>query len=73
MSNTHIRSAREHLAQADALAAETDEIVEELRDEETDPHEAVSILQVLAMTIGRGNLHAKLAEVHIALAGCPVD
>jgi predicted trehalose synthase len=73
MSSKHFRSAREHLAQADALAAETDQAVEDLREAKMDAEAATLLVGVLQLATNRGVLHAKLAEVHVALAGCPVD
>lgn len=73
MSSTHYRQAREHLVRADALAAETDEAVEALREITMAEVDAAHLISVLQLATNRGTLHANLAEVHIALAGCPVD
>jgi len=47
--------------------------VEALRDIEMESEQAAHLVSVFQLNTNRGLLHAKLAEVHIALAGCPVD
>ena len=79
MSSTHYQSAREHLVRAEGLAQQAaaqvigmDDDAKVLSESELRGYIAASG-PIMSATIALGDLHAKLAEVHIALAGCPVD
>ena len=73
MSSTHYQSAREHLVRAEELNQAVQENIDRHVGVQLTAAEAYALTENHKDLTGRAHLFVKLAEVHIALAGCPVE